>query len=292
MKTNISKLLNNLFDLVQKFYNGEKLSTKEIASIYNINLRTAQRYINYLKEAGFDIRKEKNKYYLKLPVGIESIIEIAKKFNLSMPIINKLKTSIYYSKLDVEKIDLNKFEILENAIKNNNKLEILYNDFNNHQILLTDIKPLKIANFEGYWYLLVLNYKNEYRRYHINSMKNIKVLQETFFLKKEFIDKINKKAINIWYEPFKEPFLVELFLDEVTTKYFKRLPPFKPINFKEEKDGTSIITLEITDEMEILPFILKWIPRVKIISPKKLKENIAKRVKEFLNEEIYKLNNS
>ena len=284
MKNNISKLLKNLFNLAQRFYNGEKLSTKEMASIYNINLRTAQRYINYLKEAGFDIRKEKNKYYLKMPVGIENIIEIAKKFDLSIPLIDKLKTSIYYSKLDVEKIDLNKFGILEDAIRNKNKLEILYNDFDDNKISLTDIKPLKIANFEGYWYLLVSNYKNEYRRYHINSMEKIKILKETFSVEEDFIEKINNKAINIWYEPFKKTFLVELFLDEVATKYFKRLPSFKALNFKEEKDGTSIVTLEITDEMEILPFILKWIPRVKIISPVSLKNNIAKRVKEFLNE--------
>ena len=284
MKNNISKLLKNLFDLIQKFYNGEKFSTKEIASIYDVNLRTAQRYISYLKEAGFDIKRDKNKYYLKMPVGIESIIEIAKKFDLSIPLIDKLKTSIYYSKLDVEKIDLNKFEILEDAIKNKNKLEILYEDFDNKRILLTDIKPLKIVNFEGYWYLLVLNYKDEYRRYHINSMEKIKVLKETFFIEEDFAEKINNKAINIWYEPFKEPFLVELFLDEVATKYFKRLPPFKALHLKEEKDGTSIVTLEITDEMELLPFILKWIPRVKIISPKSLKENIANKVKEFLNE--------
>ena len=284
MKTNISNLLKNLFDLTQRFYNGEKLSAKEIAQIYNVNLRTAQRYPKYLKEAGLDIRKEKTKYFLKMPIGVENVIDIAKKLNFSIPIIDKLKTSIYYSKLDIEKVDLEKFEILENAIKNKNKLEIIYKEFEGYDSKLTDVKPLKIVNFEGYWYLLALNYKNEYRRYHINSMKNIKILKKTFDVDKEFLDKVNKKAINIWYEPLKKPYLVELYLDEIATKFFKRNPPFKPFYFKEENDDSSIITVEITHEMEITPFILRWIPHVKVISPKNLKEKVLNRVKNYVND--------
>ena len=219
---------------------------------------------------------------MKLPVGTESILDIAKKLNLSVPVIDKLQTSIYYSKIDIEKPDLNKLEILEESIKNKNKLEIIYNDFDNNQLTLTNIKPLKITNFEGYWYLLVLNYKNEYRRYHINSMIKIKKLKETFNIDDEFIDKINKKAVNIWYDPFKDPYLVELFLDDIVTKYFKRLPPFKPLHFKEEKDGSSIVILEITDEMEILPFILRWIPHIKVLSPDFLKKKIEVTIRGYL----------
>ena len=284
MKTNISNLLKNLFDLTQRFYNGEELSAKEIAQIYNVNLRTAQRYPKYLKEAGLDIRKDKTKYFLKMPVGVENIIDIAKKLNFSIPIIDKLKTSIYYSKLDIEKVDLEKFEILENAIKNKNKLEIIYEEFKGYDSKLTDVKPLKIVNFEGYWYLLVLNYQNKYRRYYINNMKKIKVLKETFDIDKEFLNKVNKKAINVWYDPFKEPYLVELYLDKTATKFFKRLSPFKLLNCRDYEDKTSIITLQITHDYEIISFILRWIPHIKVISPNRLKEKILDEVKEYSND--------
>jgi len=287
MKTSISNLLKNLFDLTQRFYNGEKLSAKEIAKIYNINLRTAQRYPKYLKKSGIiDIKKEKTKYYLKMPVGVENIVAIAKEFNFSLPIIDKLKTSIYYSKLDIEKVDLEKFEKLEEAIRNKNMLEIFYEEFEGEKSKLTDVKPLKIVNFEGYWYLLALNYEDEYRRYHINSMKEIRTLKEKFSLDKEFLDKVNKKAINIWYDPFKEPYLVELYLDDIATKYFKRLKPFKPLYFKENNDKSSIVTLEITDDMEIIPFVLRWIPRIKIISPERLKRRVVEEVKSYLDSSL------
>jgi len=281
MKKSISDLLKNLLDLTQRFYNGEKLSAKEIAQIYNVNIRTAQRYPNYLKEAGLDIQKEKTKYFLKMPPGIENIVDFAKSLNLSLPIVNKLKSYIYYSKLNLEPIDLHKFEVLEEAIKNKQKLKIIYEEFEGYESKLTDVKPLKIVNFDGFWYLLALNYQDEYRRYHIHSMKKIETLKETFNINEDFLDKIDKKAINIWYDPFKEPYLVELFLDEVATKFFKRLPPFKPLYFKEENDGSSILTLEITRDMEILPFILKWIPRVKVISPDWLVERVKRYVEAY-----------
>jgi len=281
MKKSISDLLKNLLDLTQRFYNGEKLSAKEIAQIYNVNIRTAQRYPSYLKEAGLDIQKEKTKYFLKMPPGIENIVDFAKSLNLSLPIVNKLKSSIYYSKLNLEPIDLHKFEVLEEAIKKKQKLKIIYEEFEGYESKLTDVKPLKIVNFDGFWYLLALNYQDEYRRYHIHSMKKIETLKDTFNINEDFLDKIDRKAINVWYDPFKEPYLVELFLDEVATKFFKRLPPFKPLYFKEEKDGSSIITVEITRDMEILPFILKWIPRVKVISPEWLVERVEKYIEAY-----------
>ena len=282
MKTNSSKLVKNLLDLIQRFYNGEKLTSKKIAELYDVNLRTAQRYPNYLKDGGMDIRKDKNQFYLKMPVGIENAIEMIKKLNVSLPVINQLKTSIYYSKLDLEKVDLYKFEILEDAIKAKKQLNITYKEFEKYESKLTNVKPLKIVNFEGFWYLLAFNYKNEYRRYHINSMINIKTLKENFDLDESILTKIDENALNIWYNPFKKPYLVELFLDKVATVYIKRLNPFKHYVLKEENDGTSIITLQITDEMEILPFILRWIPHIKVLSPKHLKQSVLNQVKQYL----------
>jgi len=281
MKVDTSKLIKNLLDLSHRFYDGESLSTKEISELYDIHIRTAQRYIKYLKDANLDIKKNKNKYFVNIPLSMENIKEIAQKLNMTIPIVNKLKSSVYYSKLDIEKIDFNKFGFLEEATKNKQKLKIIYYDFDGKKTTLTDIKPLKIANFEGYWYLIALNYKNEYRRYHIHSMEKIKVLDETFDIDDKILERLDK-AINIWYDPNKKPFLVELFLDEVATRYFKRLKPFKPIFFKEEADKTSIVTLEITNENEILYFLLRWIPHIKVISPKSLKEKILKEVKKYL----------
>ena len=112
-------------------------------------------------------------------------------------------------------------------------------------------------------------------------MKTIKVLEDTFFIDNEFLNKVNKKALNVWYDPFKEPYLVELYLDKIVTKFFKRAASFKPLYIKEENDGSSIVTVEITHDMEILPFILRWIPHVKVLTPERLKNKVKAHIEDY-----------
>ena len=107
--------ITRLLNLVDRFLKGERLSTKEIENIYNVSLRTAQRYIVYLREAGFNIKKEKTKYYLDFGVDEEILEEFANKLGLEgMPILNKIKENVFYSKSKL----YNKKISLKNFIKN------------------------------------------------------------------------------------------------------------------------------------------------------------------------------
>jgi len=61
------------------------------------------------------------------------------------------KESVFYSKIDIEKVDVSIFTQIESAIRNKNKIKIQYKMDNS--IVQLIVKPLKISNFEGYWYL-------------------------------------------------------------------------------------------------------------------------------------------
>ena len=74
------------------------------------------------------------------------------------------------------------------------------------------IKPLKISNFDGYWYLNALNEDNKYRTYHIKSIKQLKITNEKFTPDKKLLKNLDK-AVNIWFDPQKEFISVELFAD-------------------------------------------------------------------------------
>lgn len=47
---------------------------------------------------------------------------------------------------------------------------------------------------------------------------------------------------------------------------------------KKEEDGSVLFTLEYTQDLEILPFIQKWLPDLIILEPKELKEEYAKKL--------------
>lgn len=113
------------------FYTGKSLTTTEIENMYNISKRSAQRYIGYLKEAGFNIKNKNRKYYLENVVEkdkeiiFEAIESLAKNAGIEkeiIPLLKQLKLiseeNVFYSKLDIEKIEPIIFRKIEEAIKN------------------------------------------------------------------------------------------------------------------------------------------------------------------------------
>lgn len=127
-----------------------------------------------------------------------------------------------------------------------------------------EIKPLKISNFEGYWYINALNHKNKYRAYHIKNIKHLEITNENFEVKDNILKNLDK-AINIWYDPTAKPFLVELFADKNATKYLERIPLSKTQKIVKNNDDSSTIYLEIINKNEIIRKILMWIPNVKVM---------------------------
>ena len=47
---------------------------------------------------------------------------------------------------------------------------------------------------------------------------------------------------------------------------------------EREEDGSVIFTLEYTQELEILPFIQKWLPDLIILEPQELKDSYLKKL--------------
>jgi len=285
-------ILNILLDIIKRLYLGEKLTTKNIANDYEVSVRTAQRYIKYLESAGFNIQREGMYYYLTTIVDenqevlfetIEAIIKNAGLEKDIMPLLKKLKIinkeSVFYSKLDIEKVDINLFSTLESAIREKKVVKIQYKKDN--KILTLTLKPLKITNFEGYWYLNALDMKNKYITLHLKSIQNVKIENKTFKVKKDILKNL-EKAVNIWFDPTKETIQVELFADEYATKYLERLPISSTQKIIKNSDNTSTIYVEITDKMEILRKLLMWIPNLVVIEPKWLKEEVDSMIDSYI----------
>lgn len=286
-----TKTLSILLDLINRFYAGESLSTTDIENLYGISKRSAQRYIHYLKNAGFNIKSKSRKYYLENIIDeekemiFEAIESLAKNAGIEkelLPLLKQLKLiseeNVFYSKLDIEKIEPFTFRKIEEAIKNRKIIKMKYKMDN--EIYDMDIKPLKISNFEGYWYVNALNHENRYRAYHIKSIKHLEVTDEFFEVKENILKNLDK-AVNIWYDPTAEPFTVELFADEHATKYLERIPISKTQKIIKNYDGTSTIYLEITHENEIIRKLLMWIPNVRVISPTWIKEEVDSYIEEY-----------
>jgi predicted DNA-binding transcriptional regulator YafY len=188
-------------------------------------------------------------------------------------------TNKLYQTSSIEKIDNFKNEIIQikNAVETKSIIKCFYNDKNR------EIYPLKILNLEGFWYLIVYEpIDNKIKTFHLNTIKNIEVLNTHFSFDEEKINSFDN-AISAYYKPNNAPILVQLFMDKEVSRYFQR----KPLNksqrvLKIYDDESCDIELTITEYMEIIPTIQRYIPHIGVIEPQELKDRVKENIDSYL----------
>ena len=206
-------------------------------------------------------------FYSKAHVLLEQITS-----QLNHPIL----TNINNEKLDEK--DFANFELLENAIKEKRLVECEYNGFK------FKIKALKLAMFDGFWYLLFLDVgKNDaFKKFHLKSITNIKVLDDKFEIETKIEGRL--KNINSAWATLDKPKTARLLLAPQIKKYFERKPYAKQSIYGQDPDGSVIIDIEYTNIMEIKPLIYYYIPFIKVLEPKELVDVVKDEVGEYFGE--------
>jgi predicted DNA-binding transcriptional regulator YafY len=178
----------------------------------------------------------------------------------------------------LDETNIESFEILEKAIKQKSEVSLLYKNWD------FQVKPLKLAFFDGFWYLLVLdsNDKDTFKKFHLKSIKNISVLNKSFEVPKIAEERL-LNAHSVWFN-LSEPFSIRLLIAKDVRHHFERKPLKSQMIMGEDKDGSIEIEMFITDEMEIVPMILWFIPYVKVLEPQWLVDVVKDRVKKYLHD--------
>ena len=286
----VAGTLKNLLVILKRLYDGKELSVKELSNELGVSERAVSRYFNeYLKDAGFPLKKKGRRFVLEssnenILTAIEAIENFAKEagfYNQIKKYIKQIKVNSInpiFTKLHIEDISerLNDFETIEKAIRENRIIEFVYDGYKRKT------KPLKLANFEGYWYLMGLdiNENDKYKTFHFKSIEKVKLSNETF----EEVDLKLENAINVWFEPFKKPFRVEFIADKWVSRYLQRIPlnPTQKI-IQKYNDGSVLFEIKVTHFEEIKPIVKRYLPQIRVLSPKELDDEIKEEIKEYLN---------
>jgi predicted DNA-binding transcriptional regulator YafY len=116
----------------------------------------------------------------------------------------------------------------------------------------------------------------------LNSISNIIELNETYNFDTTIVEKFDN-AINAWYKPNLKQIHIELFLDKTVSKFFIRKPISKTQRvIKQYEDESCEIELTVTDFMEIIPTIQKFIPYIHVIEPQELKNLLKENINIYL----------
>ena len=300
-KHDYDKILTRLTIILAKLNDGEALSVKELAQEFNVSTKTIQRDFNE-RLSGFHIYQDKKKWKMQEGFSIEKtkslqeqlVLDIIEKMTESIGgkfattshrLLSKIRNEEFnpiYTKLNIEDISdkFSEIQIIEKSIKDKTELECSYEN-EREGTFRTNIQPLKIVNYEGLWYLVAMR-DNYVEKYYLKTLSNIKETSITFTVE-ENIEELLENSINIWFKSDVEPFEVKIYADEVATKYFKRRALPTQIIETLSEDGTMEFAVTITDEMEIIPIVKYWLPRLRILEPSWIAEMIDADLEEYLN---------
>ncbi len=278
------KVMERLENILKRLEIGEKLSVKALASEFGCSTKTIQRDIN---ERLPMLRK-----YLSIefePTRVGKLITLEKQIAFSNfnDDIRALKNnnSHLFANISIENMDRQSKNIqtIESAISSKHYVGFDY-QANNKSIKILLI-PLKIICFDGLWYLIGQNSKyNEIRKYYIKNISNLRVLDRATDIQKS-IDKKIKRAMNVWFDANANEYEVRLYAQKEIAKYFMRMPiSATQTIISKDNDGGVELSIMITNDNEIIPTVLKWIPNLFVLSPKALKEKIDKAVISFLEQ--------
>ncbi len=184
-----------------------------------------------------------------------------------------------YKKVKMEKLDETderNLAIIQNAIENKKTLKCVYHD--KDRVL----NPLKIVQLEGYWYLFLWDIKDDIMKtFYFKEINDIQMEGSIFTDTKKAIIKKLDQAITAYFKD-KESFEVELQVHKKVSVYLKRLPVSPTQQFFPCMDPNyEKVTLQVTDNMEIIPTIQRYLPYIKVLSPDPLIREIEQNLKNY-----------
>ena len=152
---------------------------------------------------------------------------------------------------------------------------------------LTDAKCLKIVFTDSNWYLAIEDADGNFRLLRVAFIASLSKSSKKYEGKilKEYKTYFNKIQ-NAMSLPSETTRIALLKASPKVAIYFKEgMKLFFPTQKFKKKldDGSIIFSIDFTQDMEILPFIKRWLPDIEILEPKDLRETFKEQLKAALD---------
>lgn len=281
---------------ILKIFTGcEKVYSASLADKLQTDIRTIQRDLRLLRQAGIPVSEVSRGCYrldknlcttfdsfddreLALIVGIKDLVrQLGKPFQEAADgIFNRLYQSIGYEPGSPVFIKVDDPVALESpmlkkllkAIDQRKHITFEYEVFSPYEV---ELAPYKIAFFGGFWYLIGKEAQSQgIRKYAIDKIENLKVLPSRFRVIPTGIDDMIKKAGNIWFSP-ENGIKVTVLVAGECADYFRRrnIHPSQKIEGKD-KNGSLRVSFLVGSFDEIQHDLKKWLPHIVLVSPTEL----------------------
>ncbi len=296
-------------ELLKELLKGRVVCLENYATANDISLRTIQRYMKEIREIFVEnIEKKGNSYQFISSNILDNLSFTTDELEYLIDILYLVDSSLL-KKLDIDSLlsiknfekkysnyyllKSNNFEMkiskkilndIKNAIKGRRYVDIKYKSDKEYD--LKRLKPIKIIISEGNFYLATvssdISVNNGFKLLRIKFIENVKILSQTY----------NRDVqINMFLENFqslftnyeKEKYEVIIEVDKSVKRFFENKKFLSSQKIIKNTDDGMTISFSITNDMEILPLVKKWIPNLKIISPEKTRQRLKKELSIYLD---------
>ena len=276
-----------------------KVQLSRLAADLSVNVRTLQRDIRVLEEAGFPIANPSKGVYCLVEGYSLQKMQLSAKEAALLAILSNIVASLggsfqetyvtlrnrvlemapenpFFIKIPKGQAFLNdeQNKLIERAIKKREKLEIVYEK---SKLSGKNISPLKIAWFDGFWYLLALGKDDLILKLRLDKIKRLTPTGLTF-RRPEKIEKILEESVSVWFEGTRH-IRVELKISAQAAPYFEKKDYFpKQKKLGKTDAGEMLVECLVGKYEEIIPTVLAWMPHIIVCQPAELAACIAEKV--------------
>jgi len=316
----INKKINAIFRLMELFLERKEISIyeKDILDEFQCSTKTLGRYLKDIElqyKHIITIKKSRAKFWKLVRVSdifeefvknsddLTNLFDLAQNFDKeifkelekgTLSKVSKNNESVFLFKNSImEELQSDNekkiFKSLKLAIKNGEYRDIVYSY--NDEVIYRDERCIKLVFMDNNWYLAVVDRDDILRFRRLSFIDSVAYSGRNSYRKSEIKEhlKFLKTAQNAMTLYGLTPKIAKIKATPMIAKYFekdmKRFLLSQTFKSKEV-DGSIIFTISYTQELEILPFIQKWLPDLVILEPSELKEAYLKKLEKAIKNYI------
>ncbi|GAB4234289.1 MAG: hypothetical protein OHK0028_10390 [Deltaproteobacteria bacterium] len=270
------------------------LTSRIVAEEFNVNIRTAQRYLLYLSDLPCVVTdEEKHTYSLTSDYVITDKILNTSEMALVCALIDYathifgkehskflagLKNRIFrmpdvYQIVKDEAIDMEKVAAAQLALERHIKArEAISFNYRKSGKRYT-VEPCKILYHGGFWYLVAMH-EGIVKKFLLDFIEGIRATGRACGEIPESVRKTLSDVKSIWFQD-KAPDRVTVEFDANVAHFFERKSIFPRQEIvRKGKDGKIVVAFDVHNEMDFREHIARWMPYFKVVSPEKYRSYI------------------
>ena len=295
--------LYRTIEILKNLNEGKKLCVTRLAQEYEVSDRTIRRDFELIKELFGDfISKEGECYQAYKKVLLEEVLSATDLMTLANivnlfgvtkkeSLISDKTKALVDKSMSVYEFKSRPFE----GVKNYEVVKKLEHAIKFHKVIRIRYRTERAtgeSNFHAYkilflnenFYMVGENIsKNNFEFRRVSMIEEVEYKSKTFMPHSD-IEAFIKNIQTPWASFGKAETIVMLRVNKSIRRYFilKKYLPSQKIN-KTYENGDILIQYSISNIREIEELIIKWLPRIEIISPQRFKKQLQKTLKVKMN---------